>query len=188
MSAGDETTLVIVGGPPASGKSTLAQQLSGELRIPVFSKDDFKEALFDSIGYRDREGSRSLGKASHELLVMCARKLVANADSCILESTFRLSDAALFEEMRHTHSARIVQVFCHAPLDELRERFRQRVLSGRRHPGHYDDSNDEELVRLIETGEFAPLDVRGDLIRVNTGAACQSEFRSNVQRILSCFA
>ncbi len=188
MSASDESTLMIVGGPPASGKTTLARRLSSDLRIPQFSKDDFKETLFDSMGFSDREWSKRLGRASHELLVLCARKLIANGGSCIVESTFRPEDAVLFETLRLAHSARIVQVFCHAPLDELCERFRQRAFSGGRHSGHCDESNEEELIDLIESGNFVPLEVEGKLIQINTGAATRHEFQPKVQAILSNFA
>ncbi len=188
MSTGDETVLVIVGGPPATGKSTLSKQLSRDLGIPVFSKDDFKEALFDGVGYRDREWSRRVGKVSFDLLVLCLRKLMANGVSCIAESTFRPGDAALFEDIRRSCSTKIIQVFSHAPLDEVCERFRQRASKGSRHPGHRDESNDEELIRLIEGGSFVPLEVSGQLIEINTGAAYSHEFRSKYRAILSSFA
>ncbi len=187
MSARDRTTLVIVGGPPASGKSTLSQRLSDDLRIPAFSKDDFKEALFDGLGYRDREWSKRLGRTSYELLVLCLRKLMESSVSCIVESTFRPADALLFESIRHSYDANIIQVFCHAPLDEICERFRQRTSTGGRHPGHRDESNDDELIRLIESGNFAPLDIDCLLIQINTGAAYKHDFRSKYQSILSSF-
>ncbi len=181
----NETLLVIVGGAPASGKSSLARRLSRDLRIPAFGKDDFKETLFDRLGCHDREWSRSLGEASYDLLILSLRKLLNHGVSCIVESAFRPSDSRVFEDIRRSCAPRIVQVFCHAPLHELRERFRQRVASGQRHPGHRDESNTEELDRLIESGTFAPLEVEGELIRINTGAAYAGDFRSTYQAILS---
>ena len=46
---------VLVGGMPASGKSHLARRLSKSLGFPMFSKDDMKERLFDTAGFRSRE-------------------------------------------------------------------------------------------------------------------------------------
>ncbi len=188
MSAGSETTLVIVGGPPASGKSALARRLSGDLGIPAFGKDDFKETLFDGLGYRDREWSRRLGKASFDLLVLCLRKLMAHGVSCIVESTFRPDDARLFLDLRRSYTARIIQVFCHAPPGEIRERFCRRAADGRRHPGHRDESNEDELVRLVEAGSFVPLKIEGELIEINTGAAYRRDYRREYRSILSSFA
>lgn len=188
MSVRGETVLVVVGGAPASGKSTLSRQLSNDLKIPAFSKDDFKEALFDGLGYRDREWSRRLGRASYELLVLCLGKLMANGVSCIVESTFRPHDALIFERINNSYSARIIQVFCHAPLDEICERFRGRTSKGDRHPGHRDESNDDELIHLVESGRFAPLEIESKLIQINTGAAYSRDFQSKYQAILSSFA
>ena len=188
MSDRDRATLVIVGGAPASGKSALSRRLSSDLRIPVFSKDDFKETLFDGLGYSDREWSRRLGEASHALLVLSLRQLVASGVSCIVESTFRPDDARLFEDIRESYSVEILQVFCLAPLVEICERFRQRASDGSRHPGHRDESNYEELIHLIESGEFAPLEIGGQLIEINTGAGFSHQFRSKYQSILASFA
>ena len=60
--------IVIVNGPPAAGKTTFARSLAGELRLPLFTKDDIKESLFDTLGFQDREWSRKLGLASLVLL------------------------------------------------------------------------------------------------------------------------
>ena len=45
---------ILVAGPPASGKTTLARQLSTLMALPVFSKDHIKERLFDTLGFTCR--------------------------------------------------------------------------------------------------------------------------------------
>jgi predicted kinase len=62
------TTLIVVSGLPASGKTTLAHLLAAELRLPLVGRDDIKERLFESLGWSDREWSKRLGIASWDLL------------------------------------------------------------------------------------------------------------------------
>ena len=59
---------ILVTGIPASGKSTMAKYLSKELGIPMFSKDEIKERLFDTLGFQSREEKVRLGVAAMERL------------------------------------------------------------------------------------------------------------------------
>ncbi len=52
--------LVIVGGAPATGKTTLARALGTSLGLPVITKDDVKEALATPFPTGDRDWSRQL--------------------------------------------------------------------------------------------------------------------------------
>jgi len=42
--------LVIVGGAPGSGKTTLARKLAKRCAVPLIEKDDVKEAIADALG------------------------------------------------------------------------------------------------------------------------------------------
>ena len=80
--------IVIVTGRPASGKSTLAKWLGERLRLPVISKDEVKEILFDTLGWSDREWSKELGRTSVELMFHFAEKLLETRQSLILDNAF----------------------------------------------------------------------------------------------------
>jgi predicted kinase len=55
--------LIVIAGPPAAGKTTLARQIARALRLPVICKDTLKESLFDHLGAGDRAQSQRLGYA-----------------------------------------------------------------------------------------------------------------------------
>ncbi|HEV8194652.1 MAG TPA: AAA family ATPase, partial [Ktedonobacterales bacterium] len=80
--------VVIVGGPPASGKTTLARSLAHTLALPLFAKDDVNEVLFDSLGSSDRAWSRTLGGTSMRLLFAALQVELCAARSCIVEANF----------------------------------------------------------------------------------------------------
>src|SRR5579884_1470721 len=82
---------LIITGPPASGKTTLGRQVARGLGLPYLSKDLFKETLFDSLGWHDRDWSRRLGGASMALLFRSAEALLEAGQSLALESAFYLA-------------------------------------------------------------------------------------------------
>jgi len=111
--------LVVVTGPPGASKSTLARVLANELRLPLVSKDDVKETLFESLGWSDRDWSRRLGAAAYDLLFLVAGELLRSGVSAIVEANF--ANSVPFDRLP---SHRVVQVFPRAggrPARALRE-------------------------------------------------------------------
>ena len=51
-------TFVVVSGPPASGKTTLARTIAPALDLPLIAKDTIKQALMTVLPVPDIETSR----------------------------------------------------------------------------------------------------------------------------------
>jgi predicted kinase len=81
-------SVILIGGPPAAGKTTVGRRIAQELGLPFVHRDGIKETLFDSLGWRDRTWSQKLGGASWDLLFYFAKLLLASGQSFVLESNF----------------------------------------------------------------------------------------------------
>jgi predicted kinase len=166
---GDGPPLVIVTGPPASGKTTLGRTLATRLAMPFLYKDGIKETLFDALGWSGREWSRKLGVATYALLFHLLEMELAAGRSLVVESNFDAERAGpSFLALRDRYGFRPVQVCCVADGAVLLERFRSRVTSGERHPGHDELANMLELEPILLRGRLDPLPLDGPIIEVDT--------------------
>jgi predicted kinase len=149
---------VVVNGPPAAGKTTLARALARDLRFPLLAKDDLKETLFDSLGTGDRDWSRRLGVATFDLLYLLAERQLEAGRSAVLEANWDAEYACpRFTRQRERLEFRLVEVYVNAPDAVLRRRFDERSASGERHPGHLDTVVAGELERGEHAGRWHPL-------------------------------
>ena len=166
---GRQPWVLIITGPPASGKSTLGRQLAHRLGVALLSKDLFKEVLFDELGWSDREWSRRLGSASIALLCRSALALLEADQSVALEANFYPEwDTDKLRGLAETSRCRFVQVVCTASPRTLVERYRNRGLTGERHPGHTESENMDETLARLANGRWDALDLEGPVITVDT--------------------
>ncbi len=121
---------VVVSGPPASGKSTLAPPLAGELGLPLIAKDTIKDALMSVLPVPDVEASRQVGRAAVAAMLATARGMRLGT---VLESTFHRSVAA--PDLARLPGS-ITEVFCRCRREVAHDRYRARA--GSRHAGHFD--------------------------------------------------
>ncbi|MDP9253138.1 MAG: ATP-binding protein [Chloroflexota bacterium] len=147
--------LVIVGGAPATGKTTLARTVGESLGLPVITKDDIKEALAAPFATGDREWSRQLGVAAYAVLFTVAERILAGGSGLVLESNFRsgLADDSLRALAR---LAPTVVIVCRTPDAVRRRRFGDRAVAGR-HRVHVDSAvleewNADDAEFLIDIG------------------------------------
>ena len=127
---------ILVAGPPESGKTTLARQLSALMGLPVFSKDHIKERLFDTLGFTCRAEKVRLGVAAAAILRDCAEELMRLEQPFILENNFedatRPDLMALLEKMGYTG----LTILLTGDHQALYRRFAARDMSPERHRGH----------------------------------------------------
>ncbi|MBV9579279.1 MAG: AAA family ATPase [Chloroflexi bacterium] len=180
-------TLLIITGPPASGKSALGRQLTHRLGLPLLSKDLFKEVLFDQLGWSDREWSRRLGSASMALLFRSALALLEAGHSVALEANFYPEwDTADVRQLAATTRCRYVQVVCTARPDTLVERYRSRSLTGERHPGHTESESLEDTLTRLVNRRWDALDIDGPVITVDTESfPSEAQIEAIVEQVLA---
>jgi predicted kinase len=163
----EKPALVIVGGAPNAGKTTLVRYLAAELRLPLLTKDGFKEVLGDTFGAEDRAASKRLGAASYELLYVTAGWLLDAGGGAIVESNFwrGFSERSLGPLVAR---ARTALIHCEAPLSTLLDRHAERIARAERHSVHFDVGETEALRSAFEAGRFEPLDFDVPTLLVDT--------------------
>ena len=167
-------SLILIGGSPASGKTTLAAEVARALGLPLFRKDGFKEALADalteagaSIADEDVEVSRRLGLSAVRLLYNVAGDVLDAGQSCVLESNFHrgLSETDL-RPLLERADGRLIH--CEATREVILARYQERDRAGERHPVHLDADRIEDITAALDAGDFAPLDLPVPTLRVDT--------------------
>jgi SAM-dependent methyltransferase/predicted kinase len=162
--------LVIICGPPASGKSILARALGKQLSLPVISKDLVKEALMDHLG-----GAPAVGAATFSVQFAVARQLLEAGVGLILEGAF-FREQTEIAELAPLGNTVVVNVSC--ALDVLERRYVQRHPT--RHPGHRGPEALSDLRRRVVNGEYGIPDVSGPTLLVDT----TSDFSPSVSEVV----
>jgi predicted kinase len=147
--------VIVISGLPCTGKTALGTRIAREFSIPFFSKDGFKERLFDELGWSDRAWSKKLGLASYKLLFYALETQLEVGRSCIIEANFYPEfHTQILNDFKRQYEFEFFQIHCHALPKILLERFQTRWASGTRHPGHADHVTLPEMETLVYQKPF----------------------------------
>ena len=128
--------LILVAGLPGTGKTSFAEYLCKKLKIPMVSKDQLKETLFDTIGFRNREEKVSIGTAAMEIMYHIAEKHLKINMPIILENNFENMSKPGLLKLVSQYKCKTITVKFRTEKTVLEERFKARDMSPLRHRGH----------------------------------------------------
>jgi len=129
--------LIIVGGGPGTGKTTLSTALARPLGARVISTDEVRRQLQDAGSVSGVAGELNAGLYSprnvavvYDEVLRQARAWLSRGQSVILDGTWRNSEQrAKAEELCHQVSAPIVEFNCSVPIAEASDRIQRRPRS-----------------------------------------------------------
>lgn len=127
---------ILIGGMLASGKSRLARRLSRDLGLPMFSKDDMKELLFDAVGFHNRAEKVALGVGAMDILYYAAGQVLSAGGSVILENNFESASVPGLKALLERYGCRPITLLLTGSYEAVYRRFVERDQSPQRHRGH----------------------------------------------------
>lgn len=159
--------LVIVAGPPATGKTTLARRLADDVHLPVLHRDQLKTQIYDALDLHPRVPTARLTSASTQLLYTFAEAVLHVGQSMIIEAGF-LPELATQElrALQQRVAFLSFQIQCYAEGHVLVERFTARM--GMRHAAHPDANYLRQRRAALLQGRWDSLDIGGHLFALDT--------------------
>lgn len=127
--------VIIFCGLPASGKTTLAREVSVKMNVVCLYKDALKEPLYTWLKGASLEDSQRIGRAVIEMILKLAEDSIKNGVDILLESPFNhLDNVARFQRWCHEYEIDFRIIVCEIDPEERQRRHENRV----RHPSHHD--------------------------------------------------
>ena len=123
--------LILITGIPGSGKTTISQKLSRELRIKRISKDEFKLDYYEKYGFASNEEKHELDKLAEEQVY---QEIVCRAQSgtdLIVDKWYVDTDIIIQQVPKHVMNIICVQLSVSPQI--AAKRYNQRINDGTRH-------------------------------------------------------
>ncbi len=140
--------VVVISGPPGSGKTTLGWELSRQLHVPFVSRDDIKTGLHVTHRSDDPSEVWRFASTAFELFYGVTSMFLRADVSVVVEAAFHAgrSEPHL---TRLSELGSCVQVAMVTPVAVSLARYRARAEAGQRHPAH----NDLQFATEMESGD-----------------------------------
>jgi len=125
---------IIVTGFLATLKSTISKKLGHDLNILTLNKDDIKEILGETIGFKTREENLKLSDATFKLMMALAEKNLLLGYDVIIEANFKKHELDELMKSEIIKNSCVITLYLTGDKDILYERYIKRDIS--RHHVH----------------------------------------------------
>lgn len=174
--------IILIQGPPGSGKSHIGNFLSSLIGAPFYSKDEVKEVLFDSLGTRDLDWSKQLAACSNQMLFKHIRKSIASSQDLIVETNISLeSDVEVVTKLFSGHKEALTEVYLTARKEILLDRVKKRCNSGARHLGHADNKRLLQVEKYIDDSISQPIRLGHRVIELDSSKTTTEELEEKIK-------
>lgn len=129
--------LVLIAGVGGSGKTTCMQQLSKLLpNSASFCVDEYKELLYNSVGFNNSDGKKRLDEIAFDLVYHTIRN-IEDRDYILIDYPYSSTRIDKLNEFIETLSGcKVITVRTKGDLELFYQRYRDRIRSPYRHKGH----------------------------------------------------
>ena len=138
--------LILITGDLATGKSTLAKNLSKKLLINCFTKDDIKEKFCDMYGFHNREENRQMSVKATNFMIHTFGVFCMMGQDIILEANFRHDEIERIKNIALQYNVDVRLIVLRGDLEVLFDRFVKRIPT--RHPAHKSLHLDESFEKF----------------------------------------
>lgn len=147
--------LLLITGPPAAGKTTLARAISRATGLPLVTKDGLKELMYDIQPEDNRESSREIGRRGMKTLFHVIESSLTIGRSIIAEANFDRARASQdIRRIRTRIPFNLHVIELKIDPDTQQRRLEHRLHHEGRHPVH-DDHPILEEITTSRTSLFA---------------------------------
>lgn len=130
-------TLIILAGPPGTGKTYLAQKIIEQNKDwQLLSYDDIKEDYFDKLGFNNLEEKHRLGLKAWNEYYDNLEKLMEKKEKIIIDYPFSYKQEETLKNIISKHNYKPLTITLYGDIKVLYNRQKERDLKDDRHIGH----------------------------------------------------
>ncbi len=156
--------LLIITGEPASGKTTLAHELSSRLHCPLLSRDEIKEGYVNTFNRSHEQMDSAVNWHVYETFFDAIELFIAKDISIIVEAAFQ--DKLWKPKLLSLADRATVKIILCNPTPEVaRNRFEKRLQTD---PGRKRFHGDDLHIVTNEVSTFLPLNMNSPTMVVDT--------------------
>lgn len=124
--------IIIFTGAPATGKSSIAEECSKRLGIPVFSKDGFKVQLFEKYGFKNHAEKKKLSLKGEEMLIETIDTFISDNKDIIVDNNFKQFNDIRNAIDSHDVACNIICFYLYSEYSTLANRYNERIRTKNR--------------------------------------------------------